>query len=46
MAALQLRNGVYRLLFQYNGKQETYTVGEVPDDEAFRNQARQGQRSE
>jgi hypothetical protein len=36
MAALQTRNGVHRLLFQYNGKQHTYTVGEVPDDEALR----------
>jgi integrase len=34
MAALQLRSGVYRLLFQYNGKQHTYTVGKVPLAEA------------
>lgn len=34
MAALQLRGGVYRLLFQYNGKQHTYTVGDVPVAEA------------
>jgi len=34
MAALQLRNGVYRLFFQYHGKQQTFTVGEVSADEA------------
>ena len=34
MAFLQFRNGVYRLLFQYNGRQATYTVGPVPLSEA------------
>ena len=34
MAALQLRNGVYRLLFQFNGKQHTYPIGPVNLPEA------------
>jgi site-specific recombinase XerD len=34
MAALQLRNGGYRLLFQFNGKQHTYPVGPVSLAEA------------
>jgi integrase len=34
VASLQFRNGVYRLLFQYNGRQATYTVGSVPLTEA------------
>jgi integrase len=29
MAALQFRNDSYRLLFQYDGKQETFTIGRV-----------------
>jgi hypothetical protein len=34
MAALQHRNGTWRLLFQYNHKQHSVTVGEVSDTEA------------
>jgi integrase len=34
VASLQCRNGVYRLLFQYNGRQANYTVGPVPLTEA------------
>jgi integrase len=34
VASLQFRNGAYRLLFQYNGRQATYTVGSVPLTEA------------
>jgi integrase len=34
MASLQFRNGVYRLLFRYNNRQATYTVGPVPLTEA------------
>src|SRR5262245_3871892 len=33
MAALQLRNGSWRVLFRYRGKQHTYTVGEVDEIE-------------
>jgi len=40
MAALQFRNGVYRLLFQYHGKQHTYTVGKVSVAEARQWKAR------
>jgi integrase len=34
MAALQERNGSYRLIFWFNGKQHTFTIGRVPEDEA------------
>jgi hypothetical protein len=40
MAALQERNGSFRILFRYHGKQHTFTLGEVPRDEA-ENKARQ-----
>lgn len=34
MAGLQHRNGSYRVLFWYNGKQHTFTLGEVSAEEA------------
>lgn len=34
MASLQFRNRSYRLLFQYNGRQATYTIGCVSLAEA------------
>ncbi len=34
MAAIQLRNGTYRILFRYQGKQYTYSVGQVTDLDA------------
>ena len=34
MAALQERNGSYRILFRFKGKQRTFTVGAVPQSEA------------
>lgn len=34
MAALQLRNDAYRLLFQFEGKQHTFTIGPVSLGEA------------
>lgn len=34
MAALQERNGSFRVLFRYLGKQYTFTLGEVPRQEA------------
>lgn len=34
MAALQGRNGSYRILFNYRGKQRTFTVGRVAEAEA------------
>src|SRR5262245_50668169 len=34
MAALQERNGSFRLLFWHHGKQHTFTIGQVPADEA------------
>jgi integrase len=34
MAALQERNGSYRLIFWFNGKQHTFTIGRVPEAEA------------
>jgi integrase len=34
MAALQERNGSYRILFRYRGKQHTFTLGKVPEREA------------
>jgi|SRR5579872_4708011 len=34
MATLQPRNGSFRLLFQYEGKQQTFTIGPVPLAEA------------
>jgi hypothetical protein len=40
MAALQFRNGVYRLLFQYEGKQHTFSIGKIPLDEAKQWKAR------
>lgn len=34
MAGLQFRNGSYRVLFRYQGKQHAFTLGEVSPDEA------------
>ena len=34
MAALQHRNGSYRVIFRYHGKQESFTLGSVSKDEA------------
>jgi integrase len=34
MASLQERNGSYRITFYWNGKRETFTIGEVGADEA------------
>ena len=34
MAAIQLRNGSYRILFRHAGKQHAFTVGEVSQEEA------------
>jgi len=34
MAALQERNGSYRILFLYQGKQHTFTIGKVSSREA------------
>jgi integrase len=34
MAALQFRNGSYRVLFRYQGKQQTFSIGPVEQDEA------------
>jgi hypothetical protein len=34
VASLQFRNGVYRLLFRFNDKQQTLSIGEVPLAEA------------
>ncbi|MDB5345997.1 MAG: site-specific recombinase XerD [Schlesneria sp.] len=34
MAGLQHRNGSYRVLFRYHGKQHAFTLGEVSQDEA------------
>lgn len=34
MAGLQQRNGSYRILFRYQGKQQAFTLGEVSPDEA------------
>src|ERR1700730_5958657 len=34
MAALQERNGSFRILFRHHGKQHTFTIGEVSRDEA------------
>jgi integrase len=34
MAALQERNGSYRILFYHHGKQHAFTIGEVKADEA------------
>lgn len=34
MAALQHRNGTWRLLFQYSRKQHTVTIGEISENEA------------
>jgi hypothetical protein len=34
MAALQERNGSYRILFRHNGKQHTFTLGNVDEGEA------------
>ena len=40
MAAFQVRNGVYRLFFQYGGKQHTLTIGKVSSTEAGQWQAK------
>jgi hypothetical protein len=32
MAALQERNGSFRLIFLYHGKQRTFTIGEVSEE--------------
>jgi integrase len=34
MAALQERNGSYRILFYHHGKQHAFTIGDVGEDEA------------
>jgi hypothetical protein len=34
MASLQHRNGSYRVIFGYHGKQESFTLGQVSRDEA------------
>ena len=34
MAALQERNGSYRVIFSYRGKQRTFTLGRVTEAEA------------
>jgi len=34
MAALQERNGRFRVIFRYQGKQHSFTLGSVPRDEA------------
>jgi hypothetical protein len=34
MASLQKRGGSWRVLFNYKGKQLTFTLGEVDEDEA------------
>jgi integrase len=34
MAALQKRNGSFRLIFWYHGKQHAFTIGEVSEEEA------------
>jgi len=34
MAALQVRKGSYRVMFRYNGKLNTFTIGSVTQDEA------------
>ena len=34
MAGLQHRNGSYRVIFRYHGKQHAFTLGEVSQDEA------------
>ena len=34
MAGLQHRNGSYRVIFRYHGKQFSFTIGEVSEDEA------------
>ena len=34
MAGLQFRNGSYRIIFRYQGKQHAFTLGEVSPDEA------------
>ncbi len=33
MAGLQHRNGSYRVIFRYHGKQFSFTIGEVLEDE-------------
>jgi hypothetical protein len=35
MAALQLRNGSYRVLFRYLGQQPPGSIGAVPETEAL-----------
>jgi integrase len=35
MAALQERNGSFRIIFRYQGKQRSFTIGEVGRDEAL-----------
>ena len=34
MAAIQERNGSYRVIFRYRGKQHYLTIGRVSEDEA------------
>lgn len=34
MAAVQQRNGRYRVLFRFHGKQHTFTLGRVSETEA------------
>lgn len=35
MASIQRRDGFWRVIFRYKGKQYFFGIGEVPDDEAF-----------
>src|SRR5665213_334888 len=39
MASLQHRNGSYRVIFRYHGKQQSFTLGEVSQDEAEKKSA-------
>jgi hypothetical protein len=34
MAALQERNGSYRVIFRHHGKQHAFTIGQVSEDDA------------
>ncbi len=39
MASLQHRNGSYRVIFRFHGKQQSFTLGEVSQDEAEKKSA-------
>ena len=34
MAAVQYRNGSYRVVFRYQAQQHAFTIGQVSEDEA------------